>query len=195
MIPQGTKFHGVAPSVVTKNLGSQQANSQRDVYTIEDFKTDTFSGTFINFGGGTSDVLGGDTVAWGVNPITQADHLGNIVIKSKCIVSKISVKWSSINGYQAAAGGAQVSFKVSRCTDINANLVNASNWADYIDLDTVWDGSSGDYPGFIQNLSSQVHLDKVFNVGDIFEFTAIPSTGFTDSGEDVEVTVTFQHVK
>ncbi len=193
MIPQGTQFHGVAPNVPTKNLGSQQANSQRDVYTIEDFRTDSFSGTFINFGGGTSDVLGGDTVAWGVNPITQADHLGNIVITSKCIVSKISVKWSSVDGYQAAAGGAQVAFKVSRCTDINAQLVNASNWTDYIDLDTVWDSGSGDYPGFIEDLSSKV--DKVFNVGDIFAFTAIPSRGFSNSGEDVEVTVTFQHVK
>lgn len=193
MIPQGTQFHGVAPSVVTKNLGSQQANSQRDVYTIEDFKTDTFSGTFINFGGGTSDVLGGDTAAWGVNPITQADHLGNIVITSKCIVSKISVKWSSINGYQAASGGATVKFRVFRCTDINAQLVNASNWTIEFDLETIWDGSSGDYPGFIEDLSSKV--DKVFNAGDIFALTAIPSTGFADSGEDVEVTVIFQHVK
>lgn len=193
MIPQGTKFHGVAANVVTKNLGSQQSNAQRDVYTIEDFKSDTFSGTFINFGGGTSDVLGGDTVAWGVNPITQADHLGNIVITSKCIVSKISVKWSSVENYQVAAGGAQVAFKVSRCTDINAQLVNALNWTDYIDLDTVWDTGSGSYPGFIEDLSSQV--DKVFNVGDIFAFTAVPSTGFSNSGEDVEVTVTFQHVK
>ena len=193
MIPQGTQFHGVAPNVVTKNLGSEQANSQRDVYTIENFKTDTFSGTFINFGGGTSDVLGGDTVAWGVNPITQADHLGNIVITSKCIVSKISIKWSSVVNYQTAAGGAQVNFKVSRCTDIRSPLVDASSWTDYIDLDTVWDISSGNYPGFIEDLSSQV--DKVFNVGDIFALTAIPSTGFADSGEDVEVTVIFQHVK
>ncbi len=193
MIPQGTQFHGVAPNVPTKNLGSQQANSQRDVYTIEDFRTDSFSGTFINFGGGTSDVLGGDTVAWGVNPITQADHLGNIVITSKCIVSKISVKWSSVDGYQAAAGGALVAFKVFRCTDINAQLVNASNWTDYITLNTFWDGGSGDYPGFVEDLSSKV--DKVFNVGDIFAFTAIPSRGFSNSGEDVEVTVTFQHVK
>lgn len=193
MIPLGTQFHGVAPNVVTKNLGSQQANSQRNVYTIEDFKSDTFSGTFINFGGGTSDVLGGDTVAWGVNPITQADHLGNIVITSKCIVSKISVKWSSVDAYQAAAGGADVAFKVSKCTDINAQLVNASNWTDFIDLDTVWDSGSGDYPGFIEDLSSKV--DKVFKPGDIFAFTATPTRGFTNSGEDVEVTVIFQHVK
>lgn len=193
MIPEGTQFHGVAPSVVTKNLGSQQANSQRDVYTIEDFKTDSFSGTFINFGGGTSDVLGGDTVSWGVNPITQADHLGNIVITSKCIVSKISVKWSSVINYQTAADGAQVNFKVSRCTDIGSPLVDASSWTDYIDLDTVWDISSGNYPGFIEDLSSQV--DKVFNVGDIFALTAETDKGFADSGEDVEATVVFQHVK
>jgi hypothetical protein len=193
MIPEGTQFHGVAPSVVTKNLGSQQANSQRDVYTIEDFKTDTFSGTFINFGGGSPDVLGGDTVSWGVNPITQADHLGNIVITSKCIVSKISVKWSSVTNYQIAANGAQVNFKVSRCTDIGAPLVDASSWTDYINLDTVWDVSSGNYPGFIEDLSSQV--DKVFNVGDIFSLTATTDQTFADSGEDVEATVVFQHVK
>ena len=72
-------------------------------------------------------------------------------------------------------------------------MLNAASWTDYIDLDTVWDSGSGDYPGFIEDLSSQV--DKVFNVGDIFALTAITSTGFADSGEDVEVTVTFQHVK
>ena len=34
-IPEGTKFHGVAPFVDTKNKGSEQANAMRDVYTIE----------------------------------------------------------------------------------------------------------------------------------------------------------------
>ena len=34
-IPDGTKFHGVAPFVDTKNKGSEQANAMRDVYTIE----------------------------------------------------------------------------------------------------------------------------------------------------------------
>ena len=34
-IPEGTKFHGVASFVDTKNKGSEQANAMRDVYTIE----------------------------------------------------------------------------------------------------------------------------------------------------------------
>ena len=34
-IPDGTKFHGVAPFVDTKNKGSEQANAMRDTYTIE----------------------------------------------------------------------------------------------------------------------------------------------------------------
>jgi hypothetical protein len=38
-IPTGTKFHGVAPEVSTKNLGSTQANAMRDVYTIEEIRT------------------------------------------------------------------------------------------------------------------------------------------------------------
>jgi hypothetical protein len=35
-IPQGTKFHGVAPGVETSNKGSALANAQRDKYTIDD---------------------------------------------------------------------------------------------------------------------------------------------------------------
>ena len=35
-IPNGTKFHGVAPFVDTENKGSQQANAMRDAYTIDD---------------------------------------------------------------------------------------------------------------------------------------------------------------
>lgn len=34
-IPQGTKFHGVAPSVDTANRGSATANARRDAYTID----------------------------------------------------------------------------------------------------------------------------------------------------------------
>ena len=35
-IPQGTKFHGVAPSVEAVNKGSATANAWRDAYTIDD---------------------------------------------------------------------------------------------------------------------------------------------------------------
>jgi len=35
-IPNGTKFHGVAPSVPTDNLGSASMNAKRNVYTYPD---------------------------------------------------------------------------------------------------------------------------------------------------------------
>jgi hypothetical protein len=35
-IPDGTKFHGVAPSVDTSNRGSASLNSKRDAYTIDE---------------------------------------------------------------------------------------------------------------------------------------------------------------
>ncbi len=38
-IPDGTKFHGVAPDVETINKGSALANAGRDAYTIEDVCT------------------------------------------------------------------------------------------------------------------------------------------------------------
>lgn len=34
-IPEGTKFHGVAPGIETKNKGSALTNSGRDAYTID----------------------------------------------------------------------------------------------------------------------------------------------------------------
>jgi len=37
-IPEGTKFHGVAPGVKTANKGSETANANRDAYTIEDIQ-------------------------------------------------------------------------------------------------------------------------------------------------------------
>ena len=36
LIPDGTKFHGVAPFVDTQNKGSAQANAMRDAYTLEE---------------------------------------------------------------------------------------------------------------------------------------------------------------
>jgi hypothetical protein len=36
VIPNGTKFHGVAPFVDTENKGSEQVNAMRDAYTIEE---------------------------------------------------------------------------------------------------------------------------------------------------------------
>lgn len=43
-IPQGTKFHGVAPSVDTVNKGSAQVNALRDAYTLEQIQESTSPG-------------------------------------------------------------------------------------------------------------------------------------------------------
>ena len=43
-IPEGTKFHGVAPGVITQNKGSAQLNALRDVYTIDEILAYVSSG-------------------------------------------------------------------------------------------------------------------------------------------------------
>jgi|TARA_X000000950_G_scaffold289161_1_gene410339 hypothetical protein len=67
-IPNGTKFHGVAPEVPTENLGSASLNAKRNVYTYpQDFETGiyTYTGAVINFGAGATAPFNGDTVEWG----------------------------------------------------------------------------------------------------------------------------------
>ena len=69
-IPNGTKFHGVAPSVQTDNLGSATMNAKRNVYTYpDDFNAGggiyTYTGAIINFAGGSTQPFNGDTVEWG----------------------------------------------------------------------------------------------------------------------------------
>ena len=44
-IPDGTKFHGVAAEVDTKNRGSEQSNAMRDSYTIEEIASKVVFGT------------------------------------------------------------------------------------------------------------------------------------------------------
>ena len=65
-IPNGTKFHGLAPKVDTQEKGSVLANSARGVYTFPnefDLATYTYAATIGNFGS-VFPPFGGDTVEW-----------------------------------------------------------------------------------------------------------------------------------
>ena len=82
-IPIGTKFHGVATDVETENLGSKQANAQRNVYTFPaDFSLPlAFAGTMVNVGGKTTNVgpLGGDSADFGAEKNAASDHIGFVI--------------------------------------------------------------------------------------------------------------------
>lgn len=146
----------------------------------------SYSGTFINFGasGGGADPLGGDTVNWGTELNTASDHLGNLTIMDNCKVSKVSVKWSSDVQLSSIIGSSTVTFRFFKCTDINADMLDPSNWTLVNELNTSWTSASGGYPGFIE---SKVNDNILYSSGDILAFNASSSSGFSNIGEDVEV--------
>jgi hypothetical protein len=148
---------------------------------------DSYSGTFVNFGhtGSLADVLGGDTVNWGTVTAAAVDHLGNLVVMNDSKVAKISVKWSSSVPIRGIMGSAVVSFKFSKCTNIMADVSDAANWTTVGTATTQWRASDGeDFPGFLEVKSA----DNInYAAGDLLAFTASSSTGFSNTGEEVEV--------
>jgi hypothetical protein len=197
-IPTGTKFHGVAPDVKTKNLGSQQANAQRDVYTFpDDFKLPSylsFAGTMINVGGSptSASILGGDTADFGTTKSTSSDHIGFVIVTVPCKVISVGWKWASSVNFSTAAGQPEkeLSFKLSKSTDLgNGNLVgDASVWQSY-DLATRLDSDNWNYPGFIEDVSG---LDIQLDAGNVITITAITNGTFSNSGEEANVVITVQ---
>jgi len=196
-IPIGTKFHGVAPDVETKNLGSQQANSQRDVYTFpDDFKSLSylsFAGTMINMGSLTSaSPLGGDTADFGTTKSTAGDHIGFVILSVPCKVVAAGWQWASNNAIGSAAGQGQVktlSFKLSSAP-LGVRMTDASNWTDYAMSTTVaTDGAQ--YPGFTEDVSG---LGIELPAGSVITITAITDIQFQDTGEEANVSITLQPV-
>jgi len=153
----------------------------------------SYSGTFVNFGasGGAADALGGDTVNWGTELTTASDHLGNLAIMDNCKVSKISVKWSSDVQLSSIIGSSTVTFRFFKCIDINANLLDSNNWILINELNTSWTSGSGAYPGFIEH---KVNDDVFYSSGELLAFNASSSSGFSNTGEDVEVGLTLETV-
>jgi len=195
-IPTGTKFHGVAPNVRTKNLGSQQANAQRDVYAFpDDFKIPSyisFAGTMTNVGTSSTSILGGDTANFGTTKSTAADHIGFVIVTVPCKVISVGWKWASNVNFAIAAGQPEkeLSFKLSKSVELgDGNLVNdPAVWQSY-DLGTRLDSDNWDYPGFIEDVSG---LDIQLDAGNIITITAITNGAFSNSGEEANVVITLQ---
>ena len=97
-IPAGTKFHGVAPDVETENRGSDLANAQRDVYTIEE----------INAGGGGKTTGIDLSLNIRTNPYASpGDHEGTVLsIGSLGLVVGTVYMWDSSEDWGAANAGA-----------------------------------------------------------------------------------------
>lgn len=154
---------------------------------------DSFSGTFVNFGstGPSEDVLGGDTVNWGTILTTSADHLGNLSAMTDCKVKAVAVKWSSTVGMTTINNNSTVSFKFSRAINPQLDVTQASTWATAGTIESQWNTSDGDHPYFIEDVSE---LNIMYNKGDLLAFTATSSVGFSDTGEDVEVTLILEGI-
>ena len=195
-IPNGTQFHVVAPSVPTENRGSASINARRDVYTYPDdfdaggVTTVMSNGTFVNFGasGGGADILGGSSVDWGVEQNTAADHFPCLIMPFKAKVVSVGCQWGSITDYQIARGSSTITFNISEAL-LGSNMADAASWAQKGTLTTQWDGASGSFPGFLEE-----NLDISIGGGYALQVTAVASSGFGNTGEEVELTIVFEKV-
>tara|TARA_R100000773_G_scaffold19165_1_gene17275 strand:- start:27584 stop:28171 length:588 start_codon:yes stop_codon:yes gene_type:complete len=193
-IPIGTKFHGVAPDVETENLGSKQANAQRNVYTFPaDFSLPlAFAGTMVNVGGKTTNVgpLGGDSADFGAEKNAASDHIGFVIATFDMEVVSVGWQWASTVAIGTAAGNPAktLTFKLS-VADLGQNMVDASVWTDY-SLSTTVDTSGPSYPGFTEDVSTSIKVNK----GQAIAFTAVPSSQFANAFEEANVVLTMKKV-
>ena len=126
-IPNGTKFHGVAPQVDTKNRGSAQLNSLRDVYTFpDDFASGgySYSGIIINIGAGSTSPFNGDTVEWGgiTSPTSQCSVL---MFPEQVLITSVFFKMTASN---APTVDLDYVFNLYTSADLNADPMNAATW-------------------------------------------------------------------
>lgn len=191
-IPNGTKFHGVAPFVDTENRGSSLVNKRRDVYTYpDDFSITVMSnGTFVNFGtiGDAQDVLGGASVDWGVEQKNQGEQFPFLIMPFRAKIVSVGCQWGSEVDYQTARGSSTITFKISQAA-LGSNMTDAASWTQVGTLTTQWDGTSGSSPGFLEE-----NVDISVDGGYVMQVTAVPSPGFVDVGEEVEITILLEKV-
>lgn len=157
MIPNGTKFHGVSPSVNTENLGSSLANKQRDVYTFpEDFSslaTISYNGKIINLGAGNNNPFNGDTVEWGgiQSPTSQA-----AVIIFPYAVKINSVYFKTAANITGASPDFNYVFNLYTSDDLSANPNSPGTWTQIGQLDRQLTNADNDTsPGFVEDLTSK----------------------------------------
>ena len=154
-IPNGTKFHGVAPDVETQNNGSQLSNSDRDVYTFPndfDLATYTYTGTIVNFAYTTpEDPFGGNTVMWGgiQFPFTQTS-----VLMFPETVQVSSVFFKACKSLGTATADFNYVFNFYTSNDLNANPTVAGTWTQSGSLVTELTDADMPTPGFIEDVAA-----------------------------------------
>jgi hypothetical protein len=175
-IPNGTKFHGVAPDVETQNKGSQLSNSDRDVYTFpEDFKKDlvqiSYNGKIINLGAGNNPPFNGDTVEWGgiQSPTSQ----------TSVIIFPYAVKIQSVYFKMAriinASADFNYVFNLYTSGDLAADPNQAGTWTQLGALTTeLTNADNLTAPGFVEDVSPQ---NLVIPAGSMFALAGIELAG------------------
>jgi hypothetical protein len=157
IIPNGTKFHGVAPSVPTANLGSASMNAKRDVYEYPDDFQEllqiSYNGKIINFAAGNNNPFQGDTIEWGgiQSPTNQ----------TSAIIFPYAVKIQSVyfklaEPIQGASADFNYVFNLYTSTDLAANPNLAGTWTQLGSLTTeLTDADNNTAPGFVEDVSVQ----------------------------------------
>jgi len=177
-IPNGTKFHGVAPQVPTQNRFQTPAVVMAN-------------GTYVNFGasGGGADILGGSSIDWGVEQNTAGDHFPFLIVPFEAKIKGFGAQWGSTTPYSTASGSSTVTFNVFKA-DLGTVMTDAASWTQVGAFVTEWDQSS-DSPGFFEDATA-LNLD--IPAGSVIQVTAIASSGFGNTGEEVEASILLQEV-
>ena len=172
MIPNGTKFHGVASFVPTENLGSASANAMRDAYTFpEDFSelvTISYNGKIINLGAGNNNPFNGDTVEWGgiQSPTDQASAIiFPYAVKIQSVYFKASAPMTG------ASADFNYVFNLYTSSDLAADPNTPGTWTQLGALVTELTNSDNNTaPGFVEDLTSQnltIPAGSMFAMGGI----------------------------
>jgi len=172
-IPNGTKFHGVAPQVPTQNRGSAQLNSLRDVYTFpDDFAAGiySYSGAIINIGAGNTNPFNGDTVEWG-GITSPTDQCSVLMFPEQVLIKSVYFKMTQPN--QPSVDMDYV-FNFYTSNDLEADPMNAGTWTQLGSLVNGIDGTNGATHGFIEDTTS---LNLIVPAGSMLAMAGIEQAG------------------
>ena len=181
-IPKGGLYHD--NGVVRVNRGTGSTSGSAPLVS--------FNGTFVNFGasGGGADILGGSSVDWGVEQNTASDHFPFLIVPGPFKIIGVGCQWGSNLDYQVANGSSTVSFTIS-FAPLGSVMTDPASWTSIGTITTQWDGTSGASPGFYEtvNLPASGNLQ-----GLVVQITAVASSGFANTGEEVEANLLFEKV-
>lgn len=183
-IPDGTKFHGVAPEVPTDNLGSATMNAKRNVYTYpDDFNSGggglySYTGAIINFAKGSTAPFNGDTVEWGgiSSPTSQTAVL---VFPETVEITHFFCKLLSVG---TTSGGFDYQFNLYRSALLaNGDPNQAGTWTTvstgmggsgfFDDGAAAWGLQSGDVTGtgLVCPANEMIAIGGILNSGSVSE--------------------------